>query len=121
MRNVPIDEQRFAAKTISLLEIVPENDFDSGIQKKTPDGVPIWKVRILTRDGDDPTRRPEITEVKVPHLTEPKLDPAMKPLFGGLVGLVWSSNTGGGLSFRAESIATSERPSVKRAAEKAAA
>ncbi len=76
---------------------------------------------FLTREGDDPTRRPEITEVKVPHRTEPQLDPAVKPLFGGLVGLVWSSNSGGGLSFRADSMATTERPSTKRAAEKAAA
>ena len=121
MRIVPIDEQRFAAKAIALLEIVPENDFDSGVQKSTPQGIPIWKVRILTREGDDPTRRPDITEVKVPHPTEPKLDPAIKPLFGGLVGLVWQSNNSGGVSFRADSMATTERPSIKRDADKAAA
>ncbi len=114
MRVIPIDEQRFAAKIVSLVEVVPENDFDSGIQKATPEGMPIWKIRLLTRDGEDDSRRPDLTEVKVPALSKPMVDPGVKPMFGGLVGLVWSSNGSGGVSLRADSMSTTDKPSTKR-------
>ncbi len=116
MRLIPVDAEAFASKVLSVVEVVPDADFTTGEQKRSADGMPVWKVRLLTRDGDDPARRPELTEVKLPAVRAPEVEAGVIPRFGGLVGIVWSGENGGGVSLRAESISTSNAPSVARAA-----
>ena len=113
MRNIPVDAEAFRSMVLSAVEVVPDLDFDTKEQKTSPDGSPLWQIRLLTRDGEDTARRPEVTTVKVAAVAEPKVVPGVVPSFGGLVGLVWSGDNGGGVSLRADSVAMDAKPSTR--------
>lgn len=115
MRNLPLDAEAFKAQVLAAVEVVEDVDFQTKAQKISPAGLPVWKIRLLTRDGVDESRRPEITEVKVPAAQRPMVAPGTVPSFGGLVGIVWSGDSGGGVSLRADTVAMGEPPSVGRA------
>ena len=65
MRSLPLDAEAFKTHCMAVIEVVEDVDFQSKAQKIAATGEPVWKVRLLTRDGDDHTRRPEVTDVKV--------------------------------------------------------
>ena len=123
MRNLPLDPEAFKAQVLAAVEVVEDADFQTKAQKISNTGLPVWKIRLLTRDGVDDIRKPEITEVKVPAAQRPAVVPGVVPSFGGLVGLVWSGDSGGGVSLRADTVAMGEAPSAGRAktSEKSAA
>ncbi len=124
MRTLPLDADAFKAHCLAAIEVVEDIDFQSKVQKIAPTGEPVWKVRLLTRDGDDATRRPEVTDVKVTSYDKPAVVHGVIPSFGGLTGIVWSGDSGGGVSLRADTVAMGEPPSVQRSkasAEKTAA
>ena len=115
MRQLPLDAEAFKTHCMAVIEVVEDVDFQSKAQKIAATGEPVWKVRLLTRDGDDHTRRPEVTDVKVTAYNRPEITPGVVPTFGGLVGIVWSGDSGGGVSLRADSVAMDAPPSVQRA------
>jgi len=115
MRNLPLDAEAFKANVLAPVEVVEDLDFQTKAQKLSREGLPVWKIRLLTRDGVDETRKPEITEVKVPAAVRPAVTPGVIPSFGGLVGIVWSGDSGGGVSLRADTVAMGEAPSASRA------
>jgi hypothetical protein len=115
MRNLPVDNDGFRANVLAAVEVVEDVDFQTKAQKISPTGLPVWKIRLLTRDGDDESRRPEITEVKVPAAQRPMVTPGVVPSFGGLIGIVWSGDNGGGVSLRADTVAMDDPPSTGRA------
>jgi len=123
MRNLPLDAEAFKAQVLAAVEVVEDVDYQTKAQKISQTGHPVWKIRLLTRDGVDETRKPDITEVKVPAAQRPAIVPGAIPSFGGLVGIVWSGDSGGGVSLRADTVAMGEPPSTVRAkaTEKAAA
>ncbi len=124
MRNLPLDNEGFRAQVLAAVEVVEDADYQTKAQKISKTGLPVWKIRLLTRDGDDETRRPEITEVKVPAAARPAIVPGVIPSFGGLVGMVWSGDNGGGVSLRADTVAMDAPPSTStraKSGEKSAA
>ncbi|MEM9562170.1 MAG: hypothetical protein AAGA93_06125 [Actinomycetota bacterium] len=114
MRNLPLDAEAFKAQVLAAVEVVEDVDYQTKAQKISQAGQPVWKIRLLTRDGVDETRKPDITEVKVPAAQRPAVVPGVIPSFGGLVGIVWSGDSGGGVSLRAETVAMGEAPSAAR-------
>lgn len=123
MKNLPLDAEAFKTRVLAVVEVVEDVDYQTKAQKISQTGHPVWKIRLLTRDGVDASRKPDITEVKVPAAAQPVIVPGVVPSFGGLVGLVWSGDNGGGVSLRADTVAMGEAPSASRAkaSEKSAA
>ena len=124
MRTLPLDAETFKTHCMAVIEVVEDIDFQSKSQKVAKTGEPVWKVRLLTRDGDDHSRRPEVTDVKVNGHQRPEITPGVVPTFGGLIGIVWSGDSGGGVSLRADTVAMTAPPSQRSkaaATEKSAA
>ncbi len=116
MHVLPVDEQRFRDRIVSVVEIVASVDGD-GNQRKTKGQQPIWTLRLLVRPDSSDQRTPEVAEVQFPADRIPKIDFSITPRLTDLQVYVWPTEPGmTRLSFWASAVFTApRRPAYMRA------
>lgn len=84
----------------------PKTDYESGEQKMSADGQPLWQIGVLLRQPG--SRRTEAVTVTVPLPQDPAtvLEPFTPVMFGGLRVMTGENNGRRWVSFSADSVGT---------------
>lgn len=83
----------------------PRNDFETGVQKKNADGVPMWSIAVIVKQPD--ARRSETLTVNVPLQQDPNdvFETFDRVAFEGMRLMTGSNNDGNlWVSFGADKI-----------------
>ena len=108
INRLPLSTERL---TFHLVQIEPKSDFESGEQRKTPDGVPQWKATVLVTSDE---LKAETCEVTIAAATMPSFPAGITPVkLEAPMASLWQQGTRAGLAISAKSIRpASTRPSA---------